>query len=36
MLAVFVNVGRAVPLPAFPEAEGYGAVAVGGRGGQGY
>ena len=34
MLAVFVNVGRAAPLPAFPGAEGYGAIAVGGRGGQ--
>ena len=33
MLAVFVNVGRAAPLPAFPGAEGYGAIAIGGRGG---
>jgi len=34
ILVVFVNSGRTAPLPAFPGAEGYGAVAVGGRGGQ--
>ena len=34
MLAVFVSIGRAAELPAFPGAQGYGAIAVGGRGGQ--
>ena len=29
MFAVIANVGRASPLPAFPGAEGYGAIAVG-------
>ena len=34
LLAIFVSVGRAAQLPAFPGAEGYGAIAAGGRGGQ--